>query len=447
MTRISVDAFQPQATHLLREDAARHSANLFVFCAGVVILIAYLSPFEYVWSQSITFDDQDDDRPNITARDGSLQKQVALGTLGLIGIATLAFSRERQLQLNTPIAWVFIAYLAWCAASCLWTDDFSITSRRVIGFGCEVLAGVAISQRASPRQFVWLVFGCALAWLGIGILSELAHNTFRPWQPWYRFMGVFYPNIMAGNCVLLALSSLYLSYAVPTKKRVLQVVGGVAIVFLVLTGSRTAIGTLVMLLALFLWFKASPAKKLFSGAMLAIAAACLMTLATVGDLENPTEWTAMGRVDHELSSLTGRVPLWDELLHRYASQKPFVGHGYGAFWTPNHIDDVAESQSWNPAYAHSTYIDLLLSVGLIGVALFVATIVPALLRAVRLETRYPAAGYGFVALLLACIVVDGVLETNFGATSFMSFFGSCAICYVLCSARQSRQMQPRYVTI
>lgn len=440
MTRISADVLPPQVNDSLSADLARRVPFAFASFAGVLILLAYLAPLHYTWNQSVTFDDQDDESAIVTARDGAFQKQLALGTLGLVGLATLAFSKDKLLQIKGPLAWICIAYVAWCAASFLWTGDRFITLRRVIGFACEVLAGIAIAQRASPRQFVWLVFGCTLSWLSLGVMAELSHGTFQPWRPDYRFMGMFYPNIMAGNCVLLTLSSFYLCFAVPERKRLLQVVGCLAIAFLVLTGSRTAMGTLLMLLALFVWFKASTPKKLLVGGAIGLAAACLLAVLTVGDFKDPTELASMGRVDHDLGSLTGRVPLWQELVDVYASQKPLAGHGFGAFWTPDRIEDVAESQGWSPAYAHSTYIDLLLSIGLVGAILFVAAIVPALVRAARLEARFPAAGYGFIALLLACILVDGVLETNFGATSFMSFFGSCAVIYVLCSARRSLQV-------
>ena len=214
-----------RASSELRTPLGRTSPMPFVAFAAILIIVAYLSPFEYAWNQSLN-DDSDDERPGIAAKEGSLQKQVALGTLGLIGLSILTISSDRLLQIKGPIGWICVAYLSWCAASCIWTDDFAISSRRVIGLWCEVLAGVAVAQRVSPRQFAWLVFACTLTWLGVGILAELSHGTFQPWQPGYRFNGVFYPNIMAGNCLLLIVSSFYLSSVAHTNKRLLQAIGG-----------------------------------------------------------------------------------------------------------------------------------------------------------------------------------------------------------------------------
>lgn len=304
-----------------------------------------------------------------------------------------------------------------------------------------MLAGVAVAQRVSPRQFAWLVFTCTLSWLGLGILAELSHGTFQPWQSSYRFNGVFWPNIMAGNCLLLIVSSFYLSSVTHTNKRPLQAIGGVAIVFLVLTGSRTALATLTALYGFFWFLKTSPTKRLVCASAIGLAMFFALCLLAINEFHVPAEWAALGRADHDtesLETLQGRVPLWEELLDVYACYRPFQGYGYGAFWTPNRIEDVAESQGWSPAYAHSTYIDLLISIGLIGAILFVSAIVPSLVRALRIEAQYPAVGYGFIAMVLAVILIDGALETNFGVTSFMSFFGICAVCYVLSSDRETR---------
>jgi O-antigen ligase len=143
---------------------------------------------------------------------------------------------------------------------------------------------------------------------------------------------------------------------------------------------------------------------------------------------------SMGREDNEVESLTSRLPLWEQLLGEFVSRRPLAGHGYGAFWTPDNITDVADTQGWSPGYAHSTYVDLLLSIGLIGTLLFVATMATAFVHAVRLEIWYAVAGFGFIAMMIAYLLADGALETTFGSTSFMSFFGICAVCYVLFAA-------------
>src|SRR5205814_4897364 len=105
--------------------------------------------------------------------------------------------------------------------------------------------------------------------------------------------------------------------------------------------------------------------------LLALALTSAAFALGVGFFELSSNSVSMGRVDNDVESLSSRVPLWQQLLGEFVSQRPLAGHGYGAFWTPDHITDVADTQGWGPAYAHSIYIDLLLSIVLTGTVVFV----------------------------------------------------------------------------
>ena len=80
----------------------------------------------------------------------------------------------------------------------------------------------------------------------------------------------------------------------------------------------------------------------------------------------------MGRGEETGSSLTGRLPLWQD-LSEYISRRPWQGHGYRAFWNPRHIYEIAVSQQWVISEAHSTYMDATLQLGIIGCTLLVLT--------------------------------------------------------------------------
>lgn len=431
MTTMSMDAYQPNATDALRMEFGQIAPRPFVALAAALIIAAYIVPFEYAWHRSTYDDAVDDGTAESAARQGVLQRQILVGALGLLGMATLAYSSQRLLRIRGPLGVICLAYVAWCATSCLWTDDLGISLRRTIALGCEIAAGAAIAHRASPRQFAWLVFICALSWLGLGILAELSLGTLQPWESGYRFHGLFHPNVMSAACAFVIMSSLYLSDWGRATKRLLLPIGGTALVFLVLTGSRTGLGALLLSLVVVSLIEASVPKRLFFAGAVGLAVVCTLFASGLGEFNISTDWAVMGRHDDEMATLTGRVPLWQELLNTYVRERPLEGHGYGAFWTPTHITDVADSQGWSPAYAHSTYVDLLLSIGVIGTILYLSAMVLAFVRASRLEVRYVKAGYGFIAMVIAYVLVDGALETTFGATSFTSFFGICAVCFLI----------------
>ena len=80
----------------------------------------------------------------------------------------------------------------------------------------------------------------------------------------------------------------------------------------------------------------------------------------------------LGRGEETGSSLTGRLPLWQD-LSQYIARRPWQGHGYRAFWNPRHIYEIAVSQQWVISEAHSSYFDCTLQLGLIGCTLFILT--------------------------------------------------------------------------
>src|SRR5262245_3335205 len=103
---------------------------VFVVIACLLIIPAFLAPFGDFWSRSLTYDAYKDSKfVDPGTREGRLDKQVAIGIVGLFGLAALAWRGHKQLALNRPLGLVFAAYLVWCAATCFWSDDFGMSLR------------------------------------------------------------------------------------------------------------------------------------------------------------------------------------------------------------------------------------------------------------------------------------------------------------------------------
>jgi O-antigen ligase len=425
-------------------DTVPNAPFAFVAIAVALVTIAYTMPITESWKNSTYVDFQSVDVIDQSAREGSLTRQIAVGSLGLFGLAALAWPGGKVRRFDGILGVLCVTYVAWCAASCLWADDFSASFRRLIALACEVTAALAIAMRCSPRQFVWIVFACTLSWVGLGILAELSLATFRPWAPGYRFAGIFHPNGMGVTCVLLTMSSLYLGRGARTGRYGFYGVALVAFTLLLLTGSRTALTGMLLSYAAY-WLLVAPASRLQARAVIiSVAAGVLLFAIGTGMLRFSTDALAMGRVDHDPSSLTGRVPLWQDLLEHDVPRHPLVGHGYGSFWTIERMDEVSKSQGWRVPTAHSSYLDLVLTVGSIGAALCLSAMFLGLLHATRLEVLGAGAGYGFITLIILYGLAGGMLETTIGLSSRLPFFGICGMCLlVLRDDRHLRQASLR----
>ena len=108
-------------------------------------------------------------------------------------------------------------------------------------------------------------------------------------------------------------------------------------------------------------------------------------------------------------SLTGRVPLWEDLL-RIGSKHPISGSGYESFWLEN-IADLWEKYAFGPINAHNGDVDLYLNLGIIGVAIFMILIVKLL---ARLFTESALSTYyGQIAFVFCMInIIRNITESS-----------------------------------
>lgn len=91
-------------------------------------------------------------------------------------------------------------------------------------------------------------------------------------------------------------------------------------------------------------------------------------------------------------TLTGRVPLWRELID-LALERPILGHGwsavFGGYFSPVH--EAIIQSNWSAADAHNAVLQVWLELGLVGVALFLWIYGRSVLRAIRIVAIVPGA--------------------------------------------------------
>jgi exopolysaccharide production protein ExoQ len=122
------------------------------------------------------------------------------------------------------------------------------------------------------------------------------------------------------------------------------------------------------------------------------------------------------------TALSGRIPLWQHVLAEYVSERPILGYGLGAFWDSLSIR-VATAQAIGSRLrieiGDNGWLDVLLGVGGIGLALFLLVQLVMLQRGIQRMKR----GRGstdslpltfLLAALLANLAFSLFLETESG---------------------------------
>lgn len=107
-------------------------------------------------------------------------------------------------------------------------------------------------------------------------------------------------------------------------------------------------------------------------------------------------------------TLTGRTDIWKQLLPSIES-RPLLGYGFSAFWLglQGESGKIIQQMNWTFGYAHNGYIEICLQLGLVGLALFFASLVQAIRNAWTC-LRYERTGLyeWFIGIIFITIVYN-----------------------------------------
>src|ERR1700752_4843961 len=107
-------------------------SSLYLAIAYLLTIVAFVEPIGYAWYRPVYDESEDDQRSEVSAREGYLQRQITLGAMGLLGAAALAWPSDRRLRLRGALGIMCVAYVSWCVATCFWSDDTSMSLRRIV---------------------------------------------------------------------------------------------------------------------------------------------------------------------------------------------------------------------------------------------------------------------------------------------------------------------------
>jgi exopolysaccharide production protein ExoQ len=134
----------------------------------------------------------------------------------------------------------------------------------------------------------------------------------------------------------------------------------------------------------------------------------------------PLLLTFLGGLDPVLGSLgkdatlTGRTKLW-ALLTDAIAQKPWLGYGYDAYLGSQGSEwrDVVKKVEWIPMHAHSGYLQIALSIGFVGLSIFILLLIKCVLKAVVFARENPGPAGLFPLAALLYLILHNVTETTF----------------------------------
>jgi O-antigen ligase len=417
ITTIAISSPRSGAAEL-RQSGNGVNLRRVAIATTILSLLFILSDHDWFISQYDEFSETSDFM-ELASAEGNMLRKAALFLLGATSAIAFFWRGGYSLRIRGLMGVLIVGAVVWCMASWLWAIEPGIAARRLLASGCVAMAALAAARWLSPRELAAVALAGTTTFLTLGGLVEIALGTWQPWRGDYRFAGTLHPNAQGLSCAVLVIAALELARQSKRWRTAFLLLAAAGFIGLWLTKSRTPLAALAGAEIGF-WFLASPWKtKLVGGlaAVWAICAALLIIGPTVA--ERVFDAAMLGREDNEqVASLTGRVPLWEELSGSI-ERRPLQGYGFNSFWTSDQIDEISETQSWAISVAHSTYLDLTLGIGLVGVTLWIAVVAMGLFTAAWRQANSPSIGFAFIGVLLMFALLHGALESAFANPGFV----------------------------
>lgn len=339
---------------------------------------------------------------------------IGFNLMGLTGAVCWVMAERRRLRVNAFLLLSCALFAGWCFASITWSIFPPLSLRKEGILALMMVAAFGIAARFELEDLLWIVIAVLATFITVGILAELYHGTLRPWRSLYRFTGTIDANDQGLQCALLALAALcargpgrvdwpWLRYGL-----VALGVGG-----LWLSKSRTTLAAFLVAAALALVLGARGTRRwiVLGGCLMA---ACLggiaYTFVSVSVIGETADVAAMGR-EKDINTLTGRLPLWEQAW-KESQHRPWMGHGFGAYWNARNVLRYSDQFEWQIPHAHNAYIDLTLQIGAVGLAFYVLWVGSSAGVAMMRYERSGRPAELFVTCFLLMTLIHGATESK-----------------------------------
>jgi O-antigen ligase len=310
---------------------------------------------------------------------------------------------------------LLLVLLAFCIVSALWATHPWISLRRslllVLG-AYSVLGGVAYSS--SVRNVLGVVYSAFAVVLLLNLASLVLPTAFDQRGLMRGIAGdKNYLGVVSAFGVLVGVAARPTLRTALGRALNLGFVCGFAFI-LALTGSKTAMALTVLApaLALALWLGVRGL------GMTLTTLVALVMLAGVSVLVGLT--LVLGIEVNDLLALpfgdatfTGRDAIWGFIIEQWKS-RPALGFGYGSFWGVGF-----ESPNLGANYpfirlltqSHNGYLDVALSIGVLGLAIVLACFAHTLALIERAEHAFGAL-FGFCLAAFIFILIHNLMESS-----------------------------------
>lgn len=337
--------------------------------------ILFVQIFLLFWVTLTPFIDLRDPSVLLAQEQGNFWQQLISLTLFFISGLYLLANRHIAFKMLSP---VLIILLLWQFIT-VFTSDYSDVAFRRYVFSMTVIvttmAWILLPENTQhfQRMIKYLsLFILALSYFGVIFMPEVSiHNSAEVLElinagSWRGHFS--HKNIAGPAMIVLIIYNLYLIRKDDLLVPVINI--ALATVFLYFSNNKTSIGLIIF--ALLVAEAIRYARFLPIKFVIFLTPVCLMAVLTFGTVLNQSVQDFVSGLISD-PTFTGRTDVWKFAIEHMQAH-PWIGYGFDTFWNmSNLINGGYEIETWaaTAGHAHNGYLNLVMTTGLIGVALFI----------------------------------------------------------------------------
>jgi len=256
-----------------------------------------------------------------------------MGIVSVFWTTHLSFTLLQLAMTIESLVFVYVFYKLLCLYDSAYKRDFPtfihITNRAIFIISIVFIIGIFVD----PATFYRDTHGGAVSRLGGYIIN---------------------PNEL-GMLAVLAAVMVYIELLFGRRKFYNTLALIVAVATLLLTQSRSSLGSFMLVTGLYILLSKNYWIKIGSvvGAIFALPVIVQTIILKQGDI-------------NEVMSMTGRIPFWDDLINIGFPQSPLIGFGFMSISPSTYSDKFNSIHSYAASMTHNTFIQVLINLGLIG---------------------------------------------------------------------------------
>ncbi len=318
-------------------------------------------------------------------KDIDFQVALRLAAIACMYAMSVLFVRRILLGVNTIALSSWLCFLSYTVLTSTYAVNFGLAFVSTVSLLGAFLFVCYLCVQYGPDRAAWAVATASSIMCLVSLWVYFAIPSFGRMSDWLgsefvvtaRLQGVFGSSNGAG---MASAASLFLILtflpSAPARARIWKYVGAsAAFLCLVLSNNRMALFALLVSTMTFYVLTGPVARKGLLVAAVGLFVASCAALFT----DELVSLVSRSSTETEVLTLTGRTRIWPVVLELWR-QSPLFGYGYGSalYILPVHPDLFRAA-----AHSHNLYLEQLFSGGVIGLGLFVCSVIVTIVVAWR----------------------------------------------------------------